>query len=163
MSSNRARSASSCPSSPIRTESRPSEKFGTASSGSIGTHPTLHADDRPQVVLPLARLARTRPRPLPRLHRRGLPARVASRACAGSAPARVPVRPGARGGRRGRAPAVARPRGPDAPPLARARGGRVLRDLLLRLGHALLSRARVVGTRRPDADTARAGALLLLA
>ena len=55
------------------------------------------------------------------------------------------------------------PRRPDAPPLARARGGRVLRDLLLRLGHALLPGSRAVGPRRPDADAARAGALLLLA
>src|SRR5207253_3901761 len=37
------------------------------------------------------------------------------------------------------------------------------RDLLLRVGDALLSRSRLVGTRRPDADTARAGAVLVLA
>ena len=36
-------------------------------------------------------------------------------------------------------PPVARPRRPDAAPLARARRGRVLRHVLLRLGHALLS------------------------
>ena len=78
-------------------------------------------------------------------------------------PARVSLRPGARH-RRGRAAAaVARPRRPDAPPLARAGRGRVLRDLLLRVGHALLSGPRRVGPRRPDADAARAGALRALA
>src|SRR5262249_1059354 len=66
--------------------------------------------------------------------------------------------------RRGRqAAAVARPRGPHAPELARPRRGRLLRDLLLRLGHALLSGSCPLGTRRPDADPARAGALLVLA
>ena len=81
----------------------------------------------------------------------------------GTPAARVPVRPGAGRRRRRGAAAVARARRPDAPPLARARGGRVLRNLLLRLGHALLSRPRGIGPRRPDADAARAGALLLLA
>ena len=47
---------------------------------------------------------------------------------------------------------MARPRRPDAPPLARARGGRVLRDVLLRLGDAVLS-----GPRRSGAATARRG------
>src|SRR4051794_5098164 len=163
MSSNRARSAISLPSRPIRTESRPSEKFGADSSGSIEADPTLHADDRPQVLLPLADLARARPRPLPRLRRGRLPAGVAGRARSGHAATRVPVRPGA-GRRRGRrAAAVARARGPHAPPLARAGGRRLLRDLLLRLGHTLLSRPRGVGPRRPDADAARAGAVLVLA
>ena len=58
---------------------------------------------------------------------------------------------------------MARTRRPHAPALARARGGRVLRGVLLRFGDALLSRSRRVGPRRPDADAARAGALLLLA
>ena len=58
-------------------------------------------------------------RTLPGLRRSGLPARVSACARAARGPARVPVRAGARD-RRGRgAPAVARTRGPDAPPLAR--------------------------------------------
>ena len=61
--------ASASPIASIVARSRPSEKFGTASSGSIGSDPTLHAGDRPQVLVPLARLARARPRPLPRLRR----------------------------------------------------------------------------------------------
>src|SRR5207253_2096704 len=77
--------------------------------------------------------------------------------------ARIHVRPGARRRRRRRAPPLARPRGQDSAPLARARGGRVLRSVLLRLGHTLLSGKGPFGTRRPDADGARAGALLLLA
>ena len=54
--------------------------------------------------------------------------------------------------------------GPDAAPLARARRGRVLRDLLLRVGHALLSGPRRVGPRRPrrrrraSRSSARSGA-----
>ena len=40
---------------------------------------------------------------------------------------------------------MARPRRPDAPPLARARGRRALRDLLLRVRHALLSGPRASG------------------
>ena len=72
-------------------------------------------------------------------------------------PARVHPRTGARG-RRGRAAtAVARPRRADAPPLARAGRGRLLRDLLLRVGHALLPEARS-SKRRPDAGSSRAGA-----
>ena len=42
--------------------------------------------------------------------------------------------------------------GQTAPRLARARGRRAVRDLLLRLGHALLPRAGAFGPRRPDAD-----------
>ena len=53
-------------------------------------------------------------------------------------PARVPLRAGA-GGRRGRGAApVARPRRADAAALAAARRRRALRDLLLRVGDALL-------------------------
>ena len=77
--------------------------------------------------------------------------------------ARVPVRPGA-GHPRGRGAAtVARPRRADAAPLARARRGRVLRDVLLRVGHALLPRARRLGPRRPHADAREQRALRVLA
>src|SRR5690242_19552754 len=146
-SSRRACAESASPIAAIVARSRPSEKFGTASSGSIGTDPTLHGDDRPQVDLPLARLTRARPRALPRLRRGRLSARVAARASAGRRPTRVHIRPGARRrGRRGTA-ALAGARGSDAPPLARARGGRVLHHVLLRLGHALLSGPRPVGPR----------------
>ena len=51
----------------------------------------------------------------------------------------------------------------DAAPLARARRGRVLRHLLLRVGHALLPGRAPVGPRRPHADAARAGAVRVLA
>ena len=44
---------------------------------------------------------------------------------------------------------MARPRGRDAPPLARDGRGRVLRDLLLRRGHALLPGPRALRPRRP--------------
>ena len=74
---------SASPIASIVARSRPSEKFGTASSGSTGRTLRSTADDRPQVHLPLARLARARPRPLPRLRRGRPPARVASRARAG--------------------------------------------------------------------------------
>src|SRR5207249_6035461 len=76
---------------------------------------------------------------------------------------RVPLRPsaGRRGGRG--AAAVARAGGPDASPLARARGGRVLCRVLLRLGHALLPGPRADGPWRQDAHAARAGAVLVLA
>src|SRR5581483_7808757 len=162
-SSSRARAEIAAAIASTVARSRPSEKFGTASSGSIGRQPTLRLDDRPQVVVPLARLARARPVPLPRLRRGRLPARVASRPRAGNGTARLHVRPGSRR-RRGRgAAAVARPRRPDAPPLARARGRRVLRDLLLRLGDALLPRPGADRPRRPDPGAARAGALRVLA
>ena len=78
-------------------------------------------------------------------------------------PARVHVRAGA-GHRRGRgAPPLARSRRPDAAALARARRGGVLRDLLLRVGHALLPGPGAERPRRPHADAARAGALRVLA
>src|SRR5262249_57197370 len=102
-------------------------------------------------------------RPLPRLRRSRLPARVASRAGAGGRPAGISVRPGARR-RRGRgAAAVARPRRPDAAPLGGARRGRLLRNLLLRLGHTVLSPPARLGPRRPDTDAPRTQALLVLA
>ena len=73
--------------------------------------------------------------------------------------ARAPLRPGA-WHRRGRGAApVARPGGTDPPPVAAAHRRRALRDLLLRVGHALLPRACRWRPRRPDADTPRAGAL----
>src|SRR5205085_11157245 len=51
----------------------------------------------------------------------------------------------------------------DPAPLARARRRLLLQPLLLGVGHALLSRARAVGARRPHADAARAGAVRVLA
>ena len=77
--------------------------------------------------------------------------------------ARVSPRAGAGRGRGRGASAMARSRRPDAAPLARARRGRLLRDVLLRLGHTVLSGACLGGRRRSDADRARAGALLVLA
>ena len=121
-----------------------------------------HVDPAPLLV-PIDRLAPARQPRLPRLRRGRLSALLAARRPAVHGPARVHPRPGARRRRRRAATAVARPSRADAPPLARARRGRVLRDLLLRLGDALLPGPRCVGKRRPDADTARAGALLALA
>src|SRR4051794_36696804 len=137
-SSRRACSESASPIASIVARSRPSEKFGTASSGSIGTDPTLHGDDRPEVLLPLAQLARARPRPLPRLRRGRLPARVAARARAGHRSTRVHVRAGARrSGGRGAA-AVAGGGGPPTTPPAPGRRGTGLRDPLLRPRPALV-------------------------
>ena len=79
-------------------------------------------------------------------------ARVAARDRARRGPARVSVRPGARHRRGRRATTVARPRGHDAAPLARARRGRVLRDVLLRVGDALLPGPSRLRSRRPHAD-----------
>ena len=58
---------------------------------------------------------------------------------------------------------MARPRRPEAPRLAGARRRRALRDLLLRVCHPLLPRARAFGPRRPHADPARAGSVRVLA
>src|SRR5207253_11279095 len=70
---------------------------------------------------------------------------------------------GARGDRGDGATPLARARGPDVAPLARPGRGRLLRDLLLRLGHALLSGQAAERAWRPDADSARAAALRVLA
>src|SRR5579862_8405938 len=129
----------------------------------LARRPTLRGRDLPEVGLPLARVARARPLPLPRVRGSRLSTRVPPRPRARHRAARLPLRPGARCGRGRRAAAVARPRRPDASPLARARGGRVLLALLLRLGDALLSRPGADRPRRPDADSAGAGALRLLA
>src|ERR1043165_1989327 len=119
--------------------------------------------DGPEVGVSLARVPSARPRSLSRLRRGRLPARVATGSRAVARPARIPVRPGARDrGGRG-APPLAGPRRPDAAPLARARRGRVLRNLLLRVGDAVLPRPRVVWTRRPHARAARARAVRVLA
>ena len=81
-----------------------------------------------------------------------------------TATASSPTSSGRRRHRRRRgAPAVARARGAHAAPLARARRGRLLRGVLLRGRDALLSRARRVRPRRPDADAAGAGAVRVLA
>ena len=148
-------------SSSLRTTfARSSSATRTATaSGSARPSPS----DRPQELVPLARLAPARQRALPRLPRGRLSARVLAGAGALPRPARVPLRPGARD-RRGRgAAAVARPRRPAAARLARARGRRAVRDVLLRLGDALLPRPSRVRPRRPDADAARAGPLRVLA
>src|SRR5207253_6938692 len=108
-------------------------------------------------------VAPARHRPLPCLRRGGVSARVAAGAGTVCVTACVHVRPGA-GDRRGSgAPAVAGPGGPDAAALVRDGRGRVLRDVLLCVRHALLSGPGAVGPRRPDADAARAGAVLVLA
>src|SRR3954471_10385778 len=122
-----------------------------------------HALDAPAFVLPLSGLAATRPSRLPRLCRSRLSARVLAGRERAPRPAGVHVRAGA-GRRRGRrAPPVARSRRQNASSLARAGRGRLLPDVLLRLGDALLSRAGAVRSRRSDADASRARALLLLA
>src|SRR5580765_1582580 len=89
--------------------------------------------------------------------------RVASGARGRCGTERVPPRPGAGCGRGRGAPAMARPSRPDIAPLARPRRGRVLRDVLLRFGHSLLSGSRIGARRRQDARGARAGAVLVLA
>src|SRR5690242_3128979 len=97
------------------------------------------------------------------MRRGGVPARVAAGACAARRPAGLYVRTGAGDRRRRGAAALARTGRPDAPPLARARRGDVLRHLLLRVRDALLPGTRAVRPRRPHSDAARAGALPLLA
>src|SRR5205823_11539639 len=119
--------------------------------------------DAPPRELPLDRLAPARQPGLSCLRGRGLSARVAFDRPAIRGAARVHVRPGSWGRRRRGAAALARPRRAYAAPLARARRGGVLRDFLLRLGHALLPRQGTERPRRPDADAARAAALRVLA
>src|SRR5882757_11287633 len=110
--------------------------------------------DRAQVDLSLDRLAPARYVAVPCLRRGGLPDRIAAGARTVRRAARVSVRPGARHRRGPGAAALARPRRPEAATLARARGGRVLRHVLLRLGHPLLSGPHADGPRRPRADPA---------
>src|SRR5215213_9073918 len=119
--------------------------------------------DAAALVVSLLRIPPARPRGLPGLRRGRLPARVAARDRAVLRPARVHLRPGPGLRRRVRAAPVARSRGTHTPALASARRGRVLRDVLLRFGHALLSGQGAVRAGRPDADLARAGALCVLA
>src|SRR5262249_15090440 len=68
---------------------------------------------------------------------------------------------GCRRGRRGAA--VARARRTDPETVARARRGALLRDVLLRLGHALLPGKDAGRSGRQDTDRPRAGALLEVA
>ena len=93
----------------------------------------------------------------------GYPARVAARLRGARRPARDDRRPGARRRRGRRAAALAGPGGPHASLLARARRGGLLRDVLLRLGHALLPGEAPVRSRRPPGDAGRDGPLLVLA
>src|SRR5437764_3097419 len=119
----------------------------------------LRPRDAAALVLPLARLAPARQPRLPSLRRGRLPARVAAGRARTRTPARLHPRPGAGIGRGGRAPPLARQSGPDPPPLARNGRGRVLRHVLLRLGHALLPGPSPHGQGRPHADPAGARAV----
>ncbi len=143
--------------SPGDASSRSATRTATASGSRRA--PTL---DPPPLVVPVDRLAPARQSRLPRLRRGGLPARVTARRPAIHRPARVHVRAGAGlRGRRRTAP-VAGPGRKDAPPLARDDRRGVLRDVLLRVRHALRPRAGGLRTRRPRADATRAGALRVL-
>src|SRR5688572_32180438 len=128
-----------------------------------GGTPTPYPRDTPQIQVPLARLPPARQPCLPFLRRGRLSARVAPGGRGAAGPAGDDRRPGARRRRRPRAPPLARPRRPDAPRLARAGRGGLLRDLLLRLRDALLSREAPVGARRPGGDASGAGPVLVLA
>ena len=119
--------------------------------------------DEAPLQLPLDRIAPARQPRLPRVRRGGLSPRVAADRPAVPRTARVHVRPGARDPGGPGAAAVARSRRQDAAQVARPRRGDVLRDVLLRVGHAVLPGSRAVGPRRPDADATRAGAVFVLA
>src|SRR5207244_5104522 len=119
--------------------------------------------DAAAVLVPVAAVAPARQRRLQGLRRGGLPTRVVAGRSGPCGPARIHVRPGAGRGGRGRTATVARSGRADAAPLARAGRGGVLRDVLLRVGHALLPGKGAVGSGRPHADPARAAALLVLA
>ena len=112
----------------------------------VGSSPYARLDAAPLVVS-LDHVTAARQPQLPGVRRGRISDRVASGRRRVRRPARVHVRPGARGGRGSRAQAVAGPCGPDASPLARHGGGRVLRHLLLRLGHAVLPGPRAVRRR----------------
>src|SRR5204863_1046894 len=115
------------------------------------------------LLVPFASVARARPSSLPSVRRGGTSARVAAGGRAAPRPARIPLRAGAWQPGGPRAPSVARARRPDAALVARARRRRVLRDVLLRLGHALLPRQARLGSRRPHAHAGGAEPLLALA
>ncbi len=120
--------------------------------------------DAPAELVPLARLAPARPPGVPGLRRGRLPARVVAGDRRALRPTRVPVRPGARRRRGPRAPAhgaAARAARSDAG--SSSTRTTFYRDLLLRLGDALLSGQGGLRPRGPDADDARAGALRVLA
>src|SRR5687767_12211092 len=106
---------------------------------------TPYPRDTPQIQVPVARLAPAGQPRLPGVRGGRLPARVASRPRGPPGPAGDDRRPGARRRRGARAPPVARPRRADAPGLARTGRGGLLRDVLLRLGDALLPGQTSVG------------------
>src|SRR3954451_15975340 len=129
----------------------------------VGGTARNYPHDPKETPVPLVGVAAARQPRLPRLRGGGLPARVVARPRGPAGAEGDDRRPGA-GDRRGRgAPPVARPGRADAPPLARARRGGVLRDLLLLLGHPLLSRQTSERPGRPHAEPAGARPLPLLA
>ncbi len=118
---------------------------------------------RAQRSLPLARVASARQPRLPRLRRGRLPARVA----AGRRAAARASAPTCSARRRASSRARSAARGAAAPARRFAAGSSSTRTSSTRRSTAPPSRAATragaLGTRRPDADSARAGALLLLA
>src|SRR5881394_2877899 len=131
----RAGRSTSATSSPTRWPA--SSGAARRSSPAAGSSP--FALDAAPDPLPLDRLAAARQLALPSLRRGRLPARVPPDRPALHGPARLHVRTGAGRGRGRGAPPVAGTGRRHAAALARARRGAVLRDLLLRLGHPLLS------------------------
>src|SRR6185436_20733049 len=99
------------------------------------------------------RVAPTPERALSPVSRGGVPDRPSTGVRRPPGPARLPLRPRPGSRRGGDRSAVAGPGGTDAPPLARARGERLLRALLLRLCHTVLPRAEPGRARRPSSDT----------
>src|ERR687890_2773978 len=94
--------------------------------------------DAEAIRLPVAAIAPARQPGLPGVPRGWTSAGVAPRFRGTKRAAGVLAGTGAGRRRRGRAAPVARPRRADAAPVARPRRGRVLRRLLLRVGHPLL-------------------------
>ena len=140
--------------SPPRSSCPKSVETARCSSPATGSWSFARGEPRPLAGRPPA------PKPsLPPVPRGRLPDRATARPRGPRRPARVPLRARA-GTRRGgdRAP-LAGSRRTDAPTLARARRGGVLRALLLRVGHPVLSRPEHERPRRPQGDQGRGGAL----
>src|SRR5439155_20366939 len=119
--------------------------------------------DPPALVVSVIRFAAARPAGLQGLHRSRLSPRVPPGPQRLRRPARLHVRPSPRRDRGRGATTVARTRRQDAPALARAGRGRVLRGVLLRVRHTLLSGPSRVRAGRSHTDPTRARALLFLA